>query len=147
MFNLKISENPLSNAAFQFIFCTGIYLILCLFIFICQVVAPSAKSQLDYWLVSNAMVFFYSLFNSLGYFASKRKESHFQSGVAAFVLLALVVSLGSWWFSGVALMEAKSHSWILLVITLSYLVLISIVTLVHRVVKISMKEDNEINKL
>ncbi len=112
------------------------------------ILAPEAKNSLDYWLISNALVFFYSLFNSLGYFASKNKETHFQRGIGAFALLALVVSLCSWLFSGVALTDAKSHSWILLVLTISYLVFISIVTLVQRVVTISMmKEDNKKNKI
>lgn len=93
------------------------------------------------WLVITAMMLFYALFNVIFSLSSNELQKYWSKSLYGYMLLAGLGGLMAWAISGVSIGEAGSYKWMYIVVTFSYLVFISIVSLARKVVDFAQKEE------
>ncbi|RMG88369.1 MAG: hypothetical protein D6714_00825 [Bacteroidetes bacterium] len=99
------------------------------------------KDPQTYWNVFATFILFYIIFNSLFGLSAKDTERYRTRSMLTYVGLVFVTALFGWGLSGVWMTEAGSYRWILVVLTIGYLVFISIVGATRRIVEFAEKEE------
>lgn len=112
-----------------------------LFAYIFELVGISKKDEMTPWIVAIAMVMFYSLMNCILSLSTKDEVGYWLKSVLSFVVIIIVGVMVSWAISGLSIFDSKSLKWIFLVFTFVYLVLISILRFMKRIVRIAQKQD------
>lgn len=100
--------------------------------------------KLDFWIIACAMLLFYVVINSVFSFASQDRMQYYGRSIAGFVGLALIGGGFSYLFSGIALAEAGSFTWIYTVMTIIFIVFLTIVNLMRKIVDIALKQDKNL---
>lgn len=93
------------------------------------------------WMAIGALMLFYALFNSIFSLSSKDPTKYWGRSLMSFIGLTAIGGTAAWLFSGLSIWEAGSFRWIFVVITLGYLVFLSLVNLMKRIVEFAMKEE------
>jgi hypothetical protein len=119
----------------------ALMLFLMLFAYIFELVGISKKDEMTPWIVAIAMVMFYSLMNCILSLSTKDEVGYWLKSVLSFVVIIIVGVMVSWAISGLSIFDSKSLKWIFLVFTFVYLVLISILRFMKRIVRIAQKQD------
>jgi len=93
------------------------------------------------WLTAAAFIFCYSIFNSITSLSAKNLNNYWLKSMAAFAVLAVASSFMAYLFSSLTLNEAGSYRWIFTVLTFGYLVFLSILGFIKRIVEFAETED------
>lgn len=93
------------------------------------------------WSVATAMLLLYALFNSLMSLNAASSLKYWGRSVYGFIGLAFANGLAAWVFSGVPLGEAQSYRWIYIVVTIGFLVFLTMVNLMRKIVSFAEKEE------
>ena len=96
------------------------------------------------WTVSAAMVLMFAVVNSVLSLGADDINKYWGKSIYSFIILCVVGGLMAWLFSGIALSDAKSFKWIYIVFTFGYLVFLSIVTFMRKIVIIAQREDKRL---
>ncbi|MEE9373096.1 MAG: hypothetical protein V3V00_08595 [Saprospiraceae bacterium] len=96
------------------------------------------------WTMSAAALLFFSIFNSVMSLAFDDQKWYWMRSFLAFVGLIIVGGMVSYLLSGVPIGEAKSFKWLYLVFSIGYLVFLSIVRLIRKIVLIAKKQDKKL---
>ena len=101
-----------------------------------------AASQ-DYlpWTMSAAGVLFFALLNSILSLAYENQNKYWLKSFGAYASLMIVGGLVSYLLSGLTIGEAMSFRWLYIVFTIGYIVFLTIVRLMRKVVLIAKKQD------
>ncbi len=93
------------------------------------------------WLIAASFLWLYAIFNSIFSLSANSINAYWGRAIPAFGLLALLNGLLAWGFSAIPIGEAGSYRWIYFVLTLSYLLLLSIMAAVKRLVEFAEREE------
>lgn len=102
----------------------------------------SKTAHLGPWVVVCAMLLFYSLTNCILSFGTTASMKYYLHSIISFSLLLIIGGLIAWQVSGVTIDDAGSMRWLYIVMTFSYLVLLSIVNLIKFLVYLSIVKDS-----
>ena len=137
---LRIVAQPLYQAIIIFIF--GLFLVL-----LDQSTGMAGVGTSKYnspWILLTACILFYSLCSSVFSLKSKQPNKYWRDGIFSFVGLMVAVGLAATVISGQTIDEAGSFRWIFLVLSIGYLVFLTIVRLMKRIVDIAIRQDERL---
>ena len=93
------------------------------------------------WLSAASFMLFFALFNAVLSAASENMMKYWGRSLYAFMGLAVGAGLLAWGFSGLTIYEAGSYRWIYLVVTVGYLVFLSLIAVIKNVVTFAQREE------
>ncbi len=93
------------------------------------------------WMTAAAFIFCYAIFNSITSLSAKDLNNYWLKSMGAFAVLTIASGFMAYLFSSLTLNEAGSYRWIFTVLTFGYLVFLSILGFIKRIVEFAEKED------
>tara|TARA_B100000497_G_C7511870_1_gene311742 strand:- start:212 stop:655 length:444 start_codon:yes stop_codon:yes gene_type:complete len=99
-----------------------------------------AKDYLP-WTMSAAGLLFFAILNSILSLAYENQNLYWLKSIVAFILLVVIGGLVSYLISGLSLNEAMSFRWLYIVFSVGYIVFLTIVRLMRKIVLIAKKQD------
>ena len=93
------------------------------------------------WSIATAFLMLFAIFNSLMSLNADSFMKYWASSIYAFMGLALGNGLAAWLFSGIPIGEAQSYRWIFIVITIGFVVFLTMVNLMRKIVTFAEKEE------
>ena len=93
------------------------------------------------WLNAAPFMLFFAVLNSIYSIASKNVPQYWGYSMYGFMLVAGISGLQAVFFSGISIGSAGSYMWIYVVVTIGYLVFISLMTILKKVVAFAEKEE------
>ena len=93
------------------------------------------------WMTAAAFVLCFAIFNSITSLSAKNLDKYWLKSFASYALLVLASGLMAYLFSSLSINEAGSYRWIFIVLTFGYLVFLSILSFMKRIVEFAEKED------
>lgn len=96
------------------------------------------------WTVSASMVLLFAVANSVLSLGAEDVNKYWNKSIYSFIILCVGGGLLAWLFSGLSITEAKSFRWIYIVFTVGYLLFLSIVNLMRKIVEIAQKQDKRL---
>ncbi len=124
----------------QLLVCVGLIIFIMLFIK-AAFGAESSGMKTAYWETSFAILMGFALFNSIFSLSYTNKNVYFRDSIFSFMGIAAVGGFLAYYFSGLTMDEAGSFRWLYIVFGFSYLVFISIVNLMRKIIEIVKKQD------
>ena len=96
------------------------------------------------WIVFTSFILFFSIANSLMSLKAASMNKYWSRSIMAFMGLLVVSGLLATVFSGLSIDEAGSFRWLFVVLTFGYLVFLSIVRLMKKIVDIAIEQDDRL---
>jgi hypothetical protein len=93
------------------------------------------------WRTAAAFILLFAIFNSITSLSSKNLNNYWLKSMASFGVLAVASGFLAYLFSSLSINEAGSYRWIFTVLTFGYLVFLSILGFIKRIVEFAEKED------
>ena len=100
-----------------------------------------AKDGVLYWEMSFSVLLGFMLFNSVFSIPYQKRTQYFRDSIFSFLALAAIGGLLAHYLSGVSMDGAGSFRWLYIVFTFTYLIFISIVNLMRKLMDIAKKQD------
>ncbi len=100
-----------------------------------------AMDRLFPWSVAAAFALLFAIFNSLISIWAVKSAKYWGESVYSFMALALCSSTAAWLFSGIPIREAGTYRWIFIVVTFGFLVFLSMVNFMKRIVQFAEREE------
>jgi hypothetical protein len=98
----------------------------------------------SYWVVCGTGMLVYALFSSIiSLSVEGDMNNYWTRSTAAYVALMGLGGCLAWFFSGLMLSEAASFKWIFMVVTFGYLLFLSLMRFMRKVVFLAQQEDNK----
>ena len=98
---------------------------------------------LVYWMISGTGVLVFALFSSVISLAIETDmNAYWTRSTGIYALLMIVLGCLAWFLSGYSIGEAGSFRWIFMVLTFGYLLFLSLMRFMKKVVFIAQQEDN-----
>lgn len=137
---IKIAAQPAYQALIIFIF--GVFLALIDSGTHLNGIGTSAKNST--WILMTTCILFYAVVSSVLSLFSKSPNRYWRDAIFSYVGLMIVCAGTATLLSGISMDEAGSFRWLFLVLSLGYLVFLSIVRLMRRIVEIAIKQDEKL---
>jgi hypothetical protein len=99
-----------------------------------------------YWIIAGAAVLFYALFNSIFSLSSTDMNLYWTRAIPTFVGLMVLSAAAAYLFSAMTMAEAGSFRFIFIVLTFGYLLFLSIMRAMRKIVQLAQKEDDRWTK-
>ena len=93
------------------------------------------------WSIAAAFMLLFAMLNSLMSLRADSFTKYWGTSMYTYLALALCTGLAAWLFSGIPLRDAGTYRWIYLVVTVGFLVFLSMVNFMKRIVQFAEKED------
>lgn len=93
------------------------------------------------WMSAAAFMLIFALFNSIFSLSSDNMARYWGRSIYSFLGLAAASGLMAWLFSSLSIGEAGSYRWIYFVLTIGYLVFLSMMATLKRIVEFAQKEE------
>jgi len=93
------------------------------------------------WSIAAAFMLLFAMLNSLMSLRADSFTKYWGTSMYTYLGLALCTGLAAWLFSGIPLRDAGTYRWIYLVVTVGFLVFLSMVNFMKRIVQFAEKED------
>ena len=93
------------------------------------------------WMTAASFMLFFAMLNAVFSLSSKDMMKYWGQSVYSYLGLALISGLVAYLFSSLSIDEAGSYRWIYLVLTFGYLVFLSIMSLMRKIVDFAQKEE------
>ncbi len=111
-----------------------------------QLVKMNAWTEVDdrvFWVIAGTSLLIYALFNSIGSLATKNMNQYWSKSTLCYA--GLMVSSGTlaYLFSHLTIGEAGTFRWIFMVLTFGYLLFLSMMRFMRKVVTIAQVEDSK----
>ena len=129
------------NPVFQGTVVLGISLFFMLGAKVFQMTGIFDNDPTTFWTVAATFVLFFAIFNSLFSLSTSNMDQYWTKSMLSFVGLAAISGGAAWLLSGVALDDAGSYRWIFIVLTIGYLVFLSIMGAMRSIVDFAQKEE------
>lgn len=101
---------------------------------------PTEPSRFP-WLSVTAFMLCYAIFNAIFSVASKNLLRYWSRSLYGYMGLAGLGGGMAWAISGLSIGEAGSYRWMYIVVTIGYLVFISMITFMRKVVDFAQREE------
>lgn len=93
------------------------------------------------WAIATAFLLLFGIINSLFSFNADRRLMYWRNSIYTFLGLAIANGMAAWGISGVPVNEAQSYKFIYVVVTIGFLVFISMVNAMRSIVEFAQKEE------
>jgi drug/metabolite transporter (DMT)-like permease len=93
------------------------------------------------WSIAAAFMLLFALLNSLMSLRADSFAKYWGASMYSYIGLALCTSLAAWLFSGIPLREAGTYRWIYIVVTFGFLVFLSMVNFMKKIVQFAEREE------
>lgn len=93
------------------------------------------------WLNAASFMLFFAVLNSIYSITAKSVPHYWGISMYSFMIVAGVSGLQAWAFSGISIVDAGSYMWIYAVVTFGYLVFLTIMAVLKKVVGFAEKEE------
>ena len=93
------------------------------------------------WSIGSAFMLFYAMMCSLLSFRAVSFIKYWGISIYSYLALGFGTSMSAWGFSGIPLREAGSYRWIYIVVTVGFLVFLTIVNLLKIIVRFAEKAE------
>ncbi len=133
-------QDKVAKPLWQFIYCLGGSILVTLVFWLLVNLNFMENSPKFYWMCATAFLLLYSIFNSLISLTAPNSGKYWSRSIMMFALLAIIAGALAYLFSGISVYDAGSYSFIYFVITFGYLVFISIMGFVKKIVAFAQKE-------
>ena len=96
-----------------------------------------------FWVISGAGVLFFALMNSVVSLGATDMNKYWFYSTASYVVLAVSCALMAFIFSGISIDDAGSFRWIFTVLTFGYLLFLSLMRFLRKIVQVAQDEDKK----
>ena len=93
------------------------------------------------WMTAASFLLLFAVFNSVYSLTAKSMMKYWGRSIYSFMGLAAASGIAAYLFSSLTISEAGSYRWIYVVVTFGYLVFISIMAIMRRIVEFAQKEE------
>lgn len=93
------------------------------------------------WMAAASFLLCFALFNSVFALSTKNMLKYWSRSIYSFLGLALLAGGFAWLLSALPISEAGSYRWILIVVTIGYLVFLAMMTTMRRIVEFAQREE------
>ncbi|NRB64313.1 MAG: hypothetical protein HRU40_15020 [Saprospiraceae bacterium] len=93
------------------------------------------------WMATAAFMLSFAMFNSIFALSTKNMLQYWSRSIYSFLGLALLASGFAWLLSSLPISEAGSYRWILIVVTIGYMVFLAMMTSMKRIVEFAQREE------
>ncbi|MCB0664086.1 MAG: hypothetical protein KDC24_15175 [Saprospiraceae bacterium] len=93
------------------------------------------------WMAAGSAIMLFAIFNSIFSLFAQDPIKNWGQSFASFIGLMVIASLLAWAFSGLAIQDAGSFSWIFVVLAIGYLIFMSMVNVMKKIVEFAMREE------
>lgn len=93
------------------------------------------------WSIGSALMLFFALMNSLLSLKAESFVKYWGASIYSYLGLGLGTSMAAWGFSGISLNDAGSYRWIYIVVTVGFIVFLTMVNLMKIIVRFAEKEE------
>lgn len=131
---------PMMQAAIVF----GLILVIFFGLYFGHLLRWYAFDPMDIWLVGTAMMLFYILFNCIFGFNNENITTYFRNSIYSYIVLVVATCLLSQWITKVSVFDAKTYSWILVVFSIVYLIFMTVLGLIKKIVSLAIKQDKKL---
>jgi len=93
------------------------------------------------WLTAASFMLCFALFNSVFSLSSKNLAKYWGRSIMSFMGLAVASGLMAYLFSSIPIREAGSYPWIYVVLTFGYLIFLSMMASMKKIVEFAQREE------
>ncbi len=93
------------------------------------------------WLTAASFMLFFAVFNSVFSLSAKEMNAYWSKSMFSFMGLAVLSGGLAYLFSAIAIQDAGSYTWIYVVVTIGYLVFMSMMRLMRNIVEFAEREE------
>lgn len=93
------------------------------------------------WMSAASFMLLFALFNSVYSLRTDNMMQYWGRSLYCFIGLAALAGLSAWLFSGLTIGAAGSYRWIYIVVTIGYLVFLSMMATLRKIVEFAQKEE------
>ncbi|MEZ4956533.1 MAG: hypothetical protein R2825_23450 [Saprospiraceae bacterium] len=93
------------------------------------------------WTLAGTFILFFAIFNSLISLMTDNMDRYWTRSILSYVALAGAVALLAWGFSSLTINEAGSYKWIYIVLTFGYLLFLSMIGFMRKIVEFAQREE------
>ncbi len=98
-------------------------------------------SELFPWMTTAAFLLFFAMFNSIFSLSAKDLNKYWTTSILSYAGLAVGLGLSAYLISSISVNDAGSYRWIITILTFGYLVFLSMVGFIKRIVEFAEKEE------
>ncbi len=102
---------------------------------------PENSDPLFCWSIGAAFMLFFAMMNSVLSLRADSFMKYWQASMYSYMLLALGTALVAWGLSGIPINDAGSYRWIYMVISIGFIVFLTMVNFMKTIVKFAEKEE------
>lgn len=129
------------DPVYQALICFGAGIIVILGGKLVHLIGIMAVSNRFPWMTSAAFILFFAMFNSVYSLSAKNMNKYWGRSMYSFMGLAALSGLAAFLFSSLSINEAGSYRWIYFVLTIGYLVFLSMMTFMRKIVEFAQREE------
>jgi hypothetical protein len=96
------------------------------------------------WILMTTCILFYAVCSSVLSLFSRHPNRYWRDAILSYVGLLVISALTARMLSGLSMDEAGSFRWLFVVLSIGYLVFLSIVRLMRRIVEIAIRQDEKL---
>lgn len=93
------------------------------------------------WMTTAAFLLFFAMFNSIFALSTKNMNQYWNRSIASFVVLVIVSGLFAYLSSAIHINDAGSYRWIYIVVSIGYVIFLSMMTFMKNIVEFAQKEE------
>lgn len=93
------------------------------------------------WVLAGSFILLFSMFNSVLFLSAVSPGLYYRNSIYSFAALAVLSGFSAFLISGLSLNEAGSFKWIFLVLTVGYIVFLSIVGAMKVIMELAKQKD------
>lgn len=138
---MKISADWLNRPPFQALAVFVTALVFMAIGWLLKVGGIMTDDPLFAWSIGAAFMLLFAMANSLGSIRADSFGKYWGASVYSYIGLAIGTGLAARSFSGIPVSEAGSYRWIYFVVTIGFLVFLSLVNIIKRIVKFAEREE------
>jgi hypothetical protein len=138
---VNLFRGHMHDPRFHSLLILGVVLFVMLCTFVTGYFAPSWVSLKFYWMTAAAFMLFYAVFSSIASLATDNFLLYWGKAMYSYMALAAAAGFLAYFFSGISIYDAGSMSWLYVVVTIVYLVFMSLVRTLRIIVEFAQKEE------
>lgn len=96
-----------------------------------------------FWVIAGTAILFFAIFNSVISLSVQDMDKYWTRSTASYAALMIVSGGFAYLFSSLTITEAGTFRWIFMVLTFGYLLFLSIMRFMRKIVQIAQKEDDK----
>ncbi len=118
----------------------GAIIVFNLVAYIIQLLGVNAGETIA-WEISLTLLLFFALANAIFFLNADEKGKYWSYSISAYIVVCAVAVFLSTWISGIGINDSGSLKWIIFIFSFSYLIFISIIGMMRKIVEMAIKQD------